>query len=93
MKVFIGVDPHKLSVTIEVVDDWETALATGRFNTDKAGYGRDVRGRVLRRGRVGSPRAGRYHLEEVARKTGRPAGRQSATVGSIDTARTREENR
>ena len=31
MKVFIGVDPHKLSATIEVVDDRETVLATGRF--------------------------------------------------------------
>ena len=38
MKVFIGVDPHKLSVTIEVLDDRETVLATGRFATDKAGY-------------------------------------------------------
>jgi len=38
MKAFIGVDPHKLSVTIEVVDDHETVLATGRFTTDKAGY-------------------------------------------------------
>ena len=38
MKVFIGVDPHKLSVTIEVVDDRERVLATGRFSTDKAGY-------------------------------------------------------
>src|SRR3954469_11919150 len=38
MKVFIGVDPHKLSATIEVVDDRETVLATGRFKTDKAGY-------------------------------------------------------
>jgi transposase len=37
-KVFIGVDPHKLSATIEVVDDRETVLATGRFGTDKAGY-------------------------------------------------------
>jgi len=37
-KVFIGVDPHKLSATIEVVDDRETVLATGRFSTDKAGY-------------------------------------------------------
>jgi transposase len=36
--VFIGVDPHKLSATIEVVDDRETVLATGRFTTDKAGY-------------------------------------------------------
>ena len=37
-KVFIGVDPHKLSATIEVVDDHEAVLATGRFTTDKAGY-------------------------------------------------------
>ena len=37
-RVFIGVDPHKLSATIEVVDVRETVLATGRFTTDKAGY-------------------------------------------------------
>ena len=37
-KVFIGVDPHKLSATIEVVDAHEKILTTGRFNTDKAGY-------------------------------------------------------
>jgi transposase len=37
-KVFIGVDPHKLSATIEVVDGRETILATGRFDIDKAGY-------------------------------------------------------
>jgi transposase len=37
-KVFVGVDPHKLSATIEVVDRHEKVLATGRFGTDKAGY-------------------------------------------------------
>jgi transposase len=37
-RVFIGVDPHKLSATIEVVDERETVLARGRFGTDKAGY-------------------------------------------------------
>ena len=37
-KVFIGVDPHKLSATIEVVDEREKVLASGRFSTDKAGY-------------------------------------------------------
>jgi hypothetical protein len=31
MKVFIGVDPHTLSATIEVVDDRDTVWATGRF--------------------------------------------------------------
>jgi transposase len=38
MRVFIGVDPHKLSATIEVVDDREAVLATGRFGTDRTGY-------------------------------------------------------
>jgi hypothetical protein len=36
--VFIGVDPHKLSATIEVVDEREAVLVAGRFGTDKAGY-------------------------------------------------------
>ena len=36
--VIIGVDPHKLSATIEVVDRQERLLGSGRFNTDKAGY-------------------------------------------------------
>jgi len=38
VQVFIGVDPHKLSATIEVIDDHEKVLATGRFATGKAGY-------------------------------------------------------
>ena len=37
-RVFIGIDPHKLSATIEVVDAQEKVLATGRFDTEKAGY-------------------------------------------------------
>ncbi|HYJ67170.1 MAG TPA: transposase, partial [Nocardioidaceae bacterium] len=37
-RVFLGVDPHKLSATIEVVDEQEMVLATGRFGTDRAGY-------------------------------------------------------
>ena len=37
-KLVIGVDPHKLSATIEVVDHHETVLASGRFATDKGGY-------------------------------------------------------
>ena len=36
--VVIGVDPHKLSATIEVVDDHERMLGQGRFTTDRAGY-------------------------------------------------------
>ena len=37
-QVIIGVDPHKLSATIEVVDRAERLLGSGRFATDKAGY-------------------------------------------------------
>ena len=37
-QVIIGVDPHKLSATIEVVDDREQLLGAGRFTTDRAGY-------------------------------------------------------
>ncbi len=36
--VIIGVDPHKLSATIEVVDGCEQLLGSGRFTTDSAGY-------------------------------------------------------
>ena len=38
LKVLIGVDPHKLSATIEVVDQHEQLLGSGRFTTDKSGY-------------------------------------------------------
>jgi transposase len=36
--VIIGVDPHKLSATIEIVDQHERLLGSGRFTTDQAGY-------------------------------------------------------
>jgi transposase len=37
-RVIIGVDPHKLSATIEVLDRQENMLAGGRFGTDRDGY-------------------------------------------------------
>ncbi len=37
-QVIIGVDPHKLSATIEVVDHHEQLLGSGRFTTNQAGY-------------------------------------------------------
>ncbi len=37
-RVVIGTDPHKRSATIEVRDEREILLATGRFPMDKAGY-------------------------------------------------------
>ena len=39
-RVIVGVDPHKKSVTIEVVDEHETVLARGRYGTDTADYRR-----------------------------------------------------
>jgi transposase len=36
--VIIGVDPHKMSVTIEVVDTHERLLGRRRFDTTNAGY-------------------------------------------------------
>ena len=38
MAVIIGMDPHKRSATIEIIDDRAQVLAVGRFDTDKAGY-------------------------------------------------------
>jgi hypothetical protein len=37
-RVIIGVDPHKLSVTIEARDSREILRATGRFGTDARSY-------------------------------------------------------
>jgi len=36
--VIIGMDPHKRSATIEIVNDREEILAQGRFGTDRDGY-------------------------------------------------------
>jgi transposase len=37
-QVVVGMDPHKRSATIEVIDAHERVLAAGRFGTDKTGY-------------------------------------------------------
>jgi transposase len=38
MGVIIGMDPHKRSATIEVINDRGQILAVGRYGTDKTGY-------------------------------------------------------
>lgn len=38
-RVVIGMDPHKRSATIEVIDEREQVLGGGRFSTDRDGYG------------------------------------------------------
>ena len=37
-RVVIGMDPHKRSATIEVIDKREKILAKGRYGTDTDGY-------------------------------------------------------
>ncbi|MBG0568068.1 hypothetical protein [Actinoplanes aureus] len=37
-QVIIGVDPHKRSATIKVIDQRERVLGTDRFGTDHDGY-------------------------------------------------------
>jgi transposase len=37
-QVVIGMDPHKSSATIEIINDREKILDTGRYSTDTAGY-------------------------------------------------------
>ncbi|MGI5238911.1 IS110 family transposase [Dactylosporangium sp. CA-139066] len=37
-RVVIGMDPHKRSATIEVIDQHENVLARGRYGTDTDGY-------------------------------------------------------
>ena len=36
--MIIGMDPHKRSATIEVIDEQARVLAAGRYGTGKAGY-------------------------------------------------------
>ena len=43
MGVIIGMDPHKRSATIEVIDERGQVLAVGRYGTDKAGYAEMLR--------------------------------------------------
>ncbi|MGW0249153.1 hypothetical protein ACWDYH_21220 [Nocardia goodfellowii] len=38
MTVIIGMDPHKRSATIEVIDGEAKVLAIGRYDTDTRGY-------------------------------------------------------
>jgi len=43
MGVIIGMDPHKRSATIDVIDERARVLAAGRYGTDKAGYAEMLR--------------------------------------------------
>ncbi|WP_197698412.1 hypothetical protein [Micromonospora viridifaciens] len=63
-QVIIGVDPHKRSTTIEIINAREKTLGQGRFGTDRDGYqamlaaGRKHKDRSLGRARAGTASAG-----------------------------------
>jgi transposase len=52
-RVFIGMDPHKRTATIEVMCADETIVGGARFGTDRDGYAS-----MLRRGRQWPDRPG-----------------------------------
>ncbi len=71
--VVIGMDPHKRSVTIEIMDPNETVLGRGRFTTDQAGFTAMLK-------RVGSwPQ--RVWAIEGSNGAGRPTATRLATAG------------
>jgi transposase len=72
-QVIIGVDPHKLSATIEVVDDRERRLGQGRFATDKAGFA------AMRRYAAAWPQ--RTWAVEGANGVGRPLAQRLLAAG------------
>ncbi len=72
-RVIIGVDPHKMSVTIEVVDTHERLLGSGRFDTTNAGYA-DMR-------RYVKQWPDRLWAVEGARGAGRPLAQRLVAAG------------
>ena len=94
-KVFIGVDPHKLSATIEVVDEREKVLGDrpvrhrqGRVRGDAedrvalAGAGLGGRGQQRRRPAVGAAAAGRRRARGRRAGEARRPGRGCSTPGT-----------
>ncbi len=76
-QVIIGVDPHKLSATIEVVDPGGVKLGEGRFATDKAGFAA-MRGYV---NRLEPDRARRVWAIEGANGAGRSVAQRLLAAG------------
>ncbi|QSR30107.1 IS110 family transposase [Nocardioides sp. S5] len=71
--VVIGVDPHKMSVTIEVLDPHERLLGRGRFDTTNTGYA------AMRRYVKQWPE--RTWAVEGANGAGRPLAQRLVTAG------------
>ena len=77
--VVIGMDPHKRSVTIEVMTADEAVVGGGRFGTDRDGLRRDA-GATSRRGRTGSGRSRAATASAGTSRTGcSPTASRSST--------------
>ena len=72
-EVKIGVAPHRLSDTIEVVDENATLLGSGRFGTDNAGYQAMLR--------YVAPCPNRVWAVEGANGAGRPLAQRLVAAG------------
>ena len=72
-RVIIGVDPHKLPVTIEARDSREILRATGRFGTDARSYRQMLR--------FASQWPGRIWAVEGANGIGRPLAQRLLADG------------
>jgi len=77
MGVIIGMDPHKRSATIEVIDAAGRVLEVGRFGTDRAGYAA-----MLGAGRAHGTPADRVWAVEGCNGTGRHIAHRLVHDGS-----------
>ena len=73
-RVVIGMDPHKRSVTIEVMAPDESVLGGGRYGTDEPGYAA-----LLRDGGSGPSGSGRSRAAAASASTSRPAWSPTAS--------------
>ena len=71
-RVVIGMDPHKRSVTIEVMTPHESIVGGGRYGTDADGYGRLLAYAPA----VAGPGLGGRGLRRHWQACSRPAGRR-----------------
>ena len=95
--VIIGVDPHKLSATIEVVDQHEKLLGSGRLTTDQGRLRRDAEVReglagsgLGSRGRQRSWSSARPATPRSRRACGRRPAKLAARVRIFDTGHNRK---
>ncbi len=88
-RVVIGMDPHKRSVTVEVMEADETIVGHDRFGTDVAGFAHACRLRRLA-GRIGSGRSRAVKGSAAMSRNGcSPLGEQVVDVPAKLSARMR----